>query len=78
MEVSTEAGEPDGGHETGTAAGEPDDGRDADSAATDESDLSPEFLKVLAGILVCTVCGPFACFSSGKNTDRSASMLCVQ
>ena len=65
-EVSAEAGEPDGGRETGTAAGEPDDGRDAEGAATDESDLSSEFLKVLAGILVCTVCGPFARFPSVK------------
>ena len=65
-EVSTEAGAPGGGHEASPAAGEPDDRRDADGTATDESDLSSEFLKVLAGILVCTVCGPFARFPSGK------------
>ena len=65
--TSTEAGEPDVEYETGTPVGEPDAGRDANSAATDEPDLSPEFLKVLAGILVCTVCGPCARFPSGAN-----------
>ena len=71
-EVSTEAGELGGGHETSPAAGEPDDRRDADGTATDESDLSPEFLKVLSGVLVCTVCGPFARYPSGRN-HRSVS-----